>query len=86
LGPFLSPHIPYLHQVVVEHDLPMDAYRKLLRVPDVAVWLGLKEGTIRLWIAQRKLPVVKLGRSVRVPADAVEKLILNSTVPERQRS
>lgn len=57
---------------------------RLLTCTEVAQELGLKEPTIRVWIARRKLPSVKLGRSVRVPAEAVEDLIRASTIPARE--
>jgi excisionase family DNA binding protein len=45
--------------------------------------MGLKEATIRVWIARRKLAFVKLGRSVRVPSEAIEEMIVANTVPAR---
>jgi len=56
---------------------------RLLTCTEAAQELGLKEPTIRLWIARRKLPSVKLGRSVRVPAEAIDDLIRTSTIPAR---
>lgn len=55
----------------------------LLTVRQVADHLGLREGTIYEWVAARRLPVVRLGRSVRIPAAAVATLIAENTVPER---
>lgn len=55
----------------------------MLTVADCAERLGLKEPTIRLWIAQRKIAHVKLGRSVRVPESEVDRLIRQNTVPAR---
>lgn len=57
--------------------------RTLLRVHEVAQRLGIKEGTVRLWLSLRKLPRVQCGRSVRVPADAVEEFIARNTIPAR---
>jgi excisionase family DNA binding protein len=45
--------------------------------------LGLKEATVRVWIARRKLAFVKLGRAVRVPSEAIEEMIVANTVPAR---
>jgi excisionase family DNA binding protein len=56
---------------------------KLLKVPEVAQRLGIKEGTVRLWLSMRKLPRVQCGRSVRVPAKAVEEFIERNTTPAR---
>jgi excisionase family DNA binding protein len=54
---------------------------RLLTCAEAAEMLGLKEATVRVWIARRKLTYVKLSRSVRVPADAVEDLIMRGTMP-----
>jgi excisionase family DNA binding protein len=56
---------------------------RLLTCAEAANALGLKEATIRVWIARRRLASVKLGRAVRVPAQAVETLIAQSTIPAR---
>jgi excisionase family DNA binding protein len=55
----------------------------MLTVADCADRLGLKEPTIRLWIAKRKITHVKLGRSVRVPEAEVARLIREGTIPVR---
>ena len=47
----------------------------LLTVPEVASRLGLKEATIRRRILDRRIDYVKNGRSVRIPIEAVEKVI-----------
>jgi excisionase family DNA binding protein len=46
--------------------------------------LGVKEGTVRLWLSMRKLPRVQCGRAVRVPAGAVDEFIEANTVPARE--
>jgi len=56
----------------------------LLKVSEVAQRLGVKEGTVRLWLSLRKLPRVQCGRSVRIPAAAVEQFIERNTVPARE--
>ncbi len=55
----------------------------LLTVAESAKRLGLKEGTLRLWLSQRKLGYVKMNRAVRVPAEEVERLIRENLVPAR---
>jgi len=57
--------------------------KKLLTVIEAAEALGLKPSTIRAWLLRRKLPRVNCGRSVRVPAEAIEKFIVENTVPAR---
>ena len=56
----------------------------MLTVTQVADRLGLKPGTIRLWIAKRKLAHIKLSRAVRVPEAEVERLIRENTIPARR--
>jgi len=55
--------------------------RRLLNCREVAELLGLKEPTIRLWIAQRRFPIVRLGRAVRIPIDALDEMIRSNTTP-----
>ena len=47
----------------------------LLTVPEAAKMTALKEATIRRRILERTIGYVKLGRSVRIPLQEVEKLI-----------
>jgi excisionase family DNA binding protein len=55
----------------------------VLTVAKAAERLGLKEGTLRIWLYQRKLAYVKLGRAVRVPESEVERLVRENLVPAR---
>jgi len=48
---------------------------RLLTVEEAALALRVRESTIRAWILRRKIDFVKVGRRVRVPATAVDKLI-----------
>lgn len=48
---------------------------KLLRVPEVAARLGLKESTIRKMIFERRIPVCRIGRTVSVLENTVDDLI-----------
>jgi excisionase family DNA binding protein len=58
----------------------------LLRVEEAAELLNVKPSTIRAWLLKRKLPHVHIGqRAVRIPRVALEKLITEGTVPERER-
>jgi excisionase family DNA binding protein len=56
---------------------------RLLTCAQAAEALGLKEATIRVWIARRKLAFVKLGRAVRVPSESIEEMIMANIVPAR---
>ena len=54
---------------------------RLLKIPEVAEHLGVAAVTVRLWIAQRRLGHVKLGRAVRVRFDEVIRLVDAGTTP-----
>lgn len=57
----------------------------LLRVEEAAEFLNVKPSTIRAWLLRRKLPFVKVGeRCVRIPRQAVERLVTDNTVPARE--
>lgn len=49
--------------------------RQLLTAKEAAEFLCLSENTIRQWIWQRRLPVVRLGRAVRLRREDLEQLI-----------
>lgn len=57
---------------------------RLLTVPEVAELLGVKRGTVYLWLGQRRLPKTSLGRAVRIPLKDVEELIAANTTPARE--
>jgi len=54
---------------------PTNSLRPLLTVGDVAGILNLHPRSIRRLIADGRLPVVRVGRAVRVRPEAVEDLI-----------
>jgi len=56
----------------------------MLTVYQAAERLGLRDSTIRAWIAQRRIGIVRLGRAVRISLDEVERLISEGTVPARR--
>jgi excisionase family DNA binding protein len=57
--------------------------QKLLTVNEAAELLGLAEVTLRCWIGQRKISVVRLGRAVRIAQEEVARMIEKGTVPAR---
>jgi excisionase family DNA binding protein len=60
----------------------VDSKAKLLTVAEAAERLALKESTVRAWLLARRLAKVRVGRrAVRIPVDAVERLIAAGTVP-----
>lgn len=57
---------------------------ELLRVEEAAELLNVKPSTVRAWLLRRKLPHVKVGRrAVRIPREALVKLITESTIPAK---
>jgi len=62
----------------------MERNQRLLSIREVSEHLGMRESTIRLWLAQRKLPRVKCGRAVRIPAEAVSEFIRRNTTSARE--
>ena len=51
---------------------------RLLTVREASEQLGLRESTLRKWVLQKRIAYCKLGRSVRLPAEVVAKLIRES--------
>lgn len=51
----------------------------LLTIAEVAEYMGLSEYTIRRWVRSGVLPVTKLGRSVRIRSDELERFIEDNT-------
>lgn len=56
---------------------------RLLRVPEAAHRLGVREKTIRRWIFLRKLTYLKVGRAVRISERQIERIIQRGTVRRR---
>lgn len=48
---------------------------EFLTVDDVAKRLGVSTRTVRRWYAAHKLPVLRQGHVVRIPASGVDALI-----------
>lgn len=55
----------------------------MLTVHEAAERLGLADSTIRAWIVQRRIGVVRLGRAVRVPLEEIQRLIAKGTIPAK---
>lgn len=61
--------------------------KRLLRVEEAAEYLNVKPSTVRAWLLKRKLPRVHVGdRAVRIPLEALERLITENTVPAQEHS
>jgi excisionase family DNA binding protein len=55
----------------------------MLTVREAAARLGLRDSTLRAWIMQRRIGIVRLGRAIRIPLEEVERLIAEGTIPAR---
>jgi excisionase family DNA binding protein len=54
---------------------------RLLKVPEAASRLNVSEKTTWKMVYARRVDVVRIGRSVRIPEEAIEKLIDTGTTP-----
>jgi excisionase family DNA binding protein len=54
---------------------------QMLTVFEAAKSLAVKPQTVRLWAAQRKIACVRLGRSVRIPATEISRLVTLGYTP-----
>ena len=54
----------------------------LLRVSEVSKALGFEESTVRKWVFLKKIPIVRVGRSVRIKQEDVDRLIADGYRPE----
>ncbi len=52
---------------------------RLIDVKEVARILGISETTAKIWASQRKFPVVKVGRLIRISPQALEDWISRNT-------
>jgi len=49
--------------------------KRLLKVEEFAEKLGVTTSCVRRWVLERRIPVVKLGRLVRIPEAESERII-----------
>ena len=49
--------------------------QELLRAKEAAQLLNVSENTVRMWIWQKRLPVIRLGRAVRLRRQDLEEII-----------
>jgi excisionase family DNA binding protein len=59
---------------------------ELLKVPKTAERLDCSVGAVWKWIAEKRIRVVRLGRSVRVPLAEVQKIIEQGLPPAGGRN
>jgi excisionase family DNA binding protein len=57
--------------------------QKLFKVPEAAEVMNVSPKTVWAHIAARRIDVVRIGRAVRIPLHAIERLIEEGTTPAR---
>jgi excisionase family DNA binding protein len=55
--------------------------RKLLSVTEFADAIGLKPKTVRQWVWMRRVPYVRVGRSIRFRTETAEEILKRGSVP-----
>lgn len=60
------------------------AVGKLLTIREAAERTGHRESTYRAWVLHRKLPVYKVGRSVRIAETDLEQMIQHARIPAKE--
>jgi excisionase family DNA binding protein len=67
---------------------PVDAatYRRAYRPAEIARMLGTGRSTVGRWIEQGRLPAVRVGRALFVPADDLERFLERYRVPRSEQS
>lgn len=58
--------------------------RQVVTVREAGEMLAMSPHTMRSWIADRRIGIVRLGRTVRVPISEVERLLETGSVPARR--
>jgi len=58
--------------------VPVDPMKRLLSVSEAAQVFGLSPYTLRAWVQQGKVPVVRLDSAVRIDRSDLEALIQNA--------
>jgi excisionase family DNA binding protein len=55
--------------------------RRLNNVTAAAEYLGVRPATIRHWVWRRQIDTVRIGRCVRIPQEALDRIIERGTTP-----
>lgn len=54
--------------------------KRLLGIQELADYLGLTKGTVYVWVCQRKIPFIKVGRLVKFDIRKIDKWLDESSV------
>jgi excisionase family DNA binding protein len=60
--------------------------RELLRVPEFSRELVIQDATTRAWILTRRIDVVRVGRSIRIPRSEVTRILEEGFTPRVDRT
>lgn len=63
----------------------MDDAKRPRTVRQGANELGLSEYTMRAWISSRRIGYMRLGRSIRIPAEEIARLLAKGFIPARRQ-
>jgi excisionase family DNA binding protein len=56
----------------------------MLTVSEAAKRMGVQESTVRAWVMRRRIPHLKIGRSVRIEEKEVDRLLAQCRVPAKK--
>ena len=54
--------------------------KRLLNKSELAQYLGIKEGTVSVWVCHKKIPYVKVGRLVKFDLKKIEQWLEENSV------
>jgi excisionase family DNA binding protein len=57
---------------------------RLLTIAEAANRLGLRPATLRHWVWQRQIAIVKIGRCIRIQEAVIQDLIAKGTRPAKR--
>ena len=55
----------------------------LATINEAADELSVKPVTVRKWVAERRLPHVRMGRAIRIPREVLRRFVEENTIPAR---
>jgi len=58
----------------------MKIEKRFLGIKELAQYLGIKEGTVYVWVCHRKIPYLKVGRLVKFDLHKIEKWVEENSV------
>jgi excisionase family DNA binding protein len=67
------------HGEASQRSLP----RALWTIEETATYLKVRPGTIRSWLLKGRLPKIKVGCLVRIPEEAVARLVAEGTTLDK---